>query len=95
MTRSVTVQPNDEKTFDIDLSNEMKRSDETVTIINGFTDDQDVSLTYASQLIIGAKALRVTISGATNGASYKVTLQFTTNYSPNIEVEFWVVCVDT
>jgi len=95
MARTVTLQPNDEKTFDIDLSNELKRSDEAISGIVSFSDDQTVSLTYSSQLIVAAKMVRVTISGTVDATTYKVSLVVVTNYSPAIEVEFYVIGVDT
>ena len=95
MARTAILQPNDEKTFDIDLSNELKRSDEVITSITSFTDDQTVSLTYSTELIVSSKIVRVTISNAVAATTYKVSLLVVTNYSPAIEVEFYIVGADT
>jgi len=95
MARTVLLQPNDQKTFDIDLSNELKRSDEVITGITSFTDDAAINLTYASELVISTKVVRVTMSAAVSGTTYKVSLIVVTNYSPAIEVEFYVVGSDT
>ena len=95
MARTVTLQPNDDKTFDIDLSNELKRSDEVINGITSFTDDQAVNLTYTNPLVIGVKMVRVTVGGAVDGTTYKVSLVVVTSYSPAIEVEFFVIGADT
>lgn len=94
MAKVERKQPSEEKTFDIDLSPEMKRSDEVVTAIISFVDDQATSMTYTSPIIIGPKALRVTL-GSGIAALYKITIKFATNYSPILEADCYFIVAET
>lgn len=94
MSRVGLKQPSEEKTFDIDLSNELKRSDEIATSILSIADDASV-LTYTNSALIGAKLLRVTIGGGVDSTNYTVTIKVETNYSPIIEMEVFIAVAET
>lgn len=94
MAKVGNKQPSEIFTYDIDLSNGLKRSDHTITSIIGFVDDQDVSLTYSDPLVIGNKEIRVTMAGGVDGTSYKVTVKVVTNYDPIAEVDFYMVIAE-
>ena len=95
MGNTVTKQPGEDKAFDIDMSNELKRSDEVISSVISIDDDDSV-LTYGTVTIPGsAKLLRVAISGGVDGVTYKVTVNVVTNYSPIIEKEFYVSLIET
>ena len=91
MASTLIKQPSENMLVDFDCS-PILRSGETISSVISI-DDKDSVLTYGSPSISG-QIIQATVAGGVDKTTYKVTIKFATNLSPQREGDFYIVVRD-